>query len=367
MNSLYKENGERYFAASNTKDGFVSYFDKIFSHNQCDRVYILKGGPGVGKSTFMKSLGKLSEQKGYLPEYFHCSSDPESLDGIIIKEKRIAVIDGTSPHAAEPVLAGAREIIIDLGTAWDTDRLFLKSEEIKALSDTKKRHYRDCYTYLYSKSVMDSLVYNLIFPYIIFDKLDKSANRLSKSLFRTHSKKSCADIKVRITNALSACGKIRLYTFEDKADTCIFLKEPFSSSRLAHKFLRSVYEYAKSVGADTVISFSPENKEEIDALYFPEINTSISLYDEKAVSECDRIQKKCRIINCARFIDLKALSPLKPLRKFYCKLSENMEKQALESLKSAGKAHMELEKIYRPCTNYKTVEKISDKFFKKIL
>ncbi len=367
MNNLYKMGGKRYFAAANTKDGFISYFDKIFSENECERLYILKGGPGVGKSTFMKALGNLSEEKGYETEYFHCSSDPESLDGIIIKDKRIAVVDGTSPHAVEPSLAGAREIIVDLGKAWDTDMLFDKKAEIERLSKIKKQHYKDCYTFLYSKSVMDSLVYNLIFPYILFDKLDRSAMRLSKGLFARIKTKEKGNVSIRITNAVSALGRIRLSTFEDEAETCVFLKEPFLQSRLAFHFLRAVYECAKSQNADVTASFNPESKGEIDALYFPQIKTSVSLYDEKLVSDCDRIMKKCKIVNCARFLDLKALRPLTPLRKFYCKLSENMGKQALESLEKAGKVHMEIEKIYRPCTDYGTVEKISDEIFKKIL
>ena len=89
MNSLYKDKNNGYFAAANTRGGFVSFFDKIFSEDECGRTYILKGGPGVGKSTFMKKLAKLSEDKGYTCEYFYCSSDPSSLDGIIIKEKRM--------------------------------------------------------------------------------------------------------------------------------------------------------------------------------------------------------------------------------------------------------------------------------------
>ncbi len=367
MNGLYKEEGERYFAAANTKDGFVSFFDEVFTDTECDRVYILKGGPGVGKSTFMKKLGMLALEKGYETEYFHCSSDPQSLDGIIIRDKKVAVIDGTSPHAVEPKLAGAREIIVDLGRAWDTDMLFEKKDEICSLTKSKKQHYKDCYTFLHSKNVMDGLVYNLIFPYVLFDKLDKSAARFSRNLFKSLGKKEKGNVKTRLTRALSSLGKIRLSTFENKADMCVFLKEPFEACRLSSLYLGAVYEYALQIGADIYVSFSPENKEQIDALYFPELKVSVSTYDENCVSECDKSLKKCRIINCARFLDLKGLSHLNPLRKFYSKLSKNMEKQALENLENAGKTHMDLEKIYRLCTDYKTVEKISDEYFKKIL
>ena len=41
---------KKYFAAANTVDGFVSYYDEIFV--KCSRVYIIKGGSGTGKSYF---------------------------------------------------------------------------------------------------------------------------------------------------------------------------------------------------------------------------------------------------------------------------------------------------------------------------
>lgn len=368
MIDLYKDMGEKYFAASNTKDGFVSYFDDVFSEKYCDRIYILKGGPGVGKSTFMKKLAKLSEEKGFGTEYFLCSSDPYSLDGIIIKEKRVAVIDGTNPHSVEPAMAGVREIIVDLGRAWDTDLLLEKKDEITALSHQKKKYYNECYSFLYSKSVMDSLLYNLLFPYILFDKLDRSATRLVKGIFKGYGKSDGpASVKTRITSAMSTQGRIRLSTFEDKAKMCIFIKEPFADSRLPAHYLSAVFDYAKNIGAKIHVSFNPERKNEIDAIFFPEAEVSVSVFDEALVSYCDRIQKKCRIINTARFVDIKGFSHLKPLRKFYSKLSENMQKMALESLENAGKAHAETEKIYRPCTDYGTVEKITNEYLNKII
>ena len=367
MNLLYKEDGERYFAASNTKDGFVSYFDNIFSENQCDKIYILKGGPGCGKSTFMKKLGQKAEESGFSCEYFHCSSDPQSLDGIIIKEKRVAVIDGTSPHSAEPTLAGAREIIIDLGRSWDTDKLFERKSELENLSREKKKAYSECYNFLHVKNTMDNLVYNLVFPYILFDKLDKSTMRLCKSILKNTKKKDEGTVAIRISGAISSLGRIRLFTFEKNADLCIFLKEPYKNSRIAGIFMRSLADYARINKSDVCVSMNPENKNEIDALYFPESKISVSLYDENFVAECDRNFKKCKIVNCAKFIDMKAFSHLKPLRKFYSKLSDSMEKQALESVAKAGSIHAETEKIYRHCTSYKTVEKITTEYFKKIL
>ena len=58
----------RYFAGGNTARGFYSLFDSNIA--DLDRIFILKGGPGTGKSSLMKKIGTLDSEKGYNIEYF---------------------------------------------------------------------------------------------------------------------------------------------------------------------------------------------------------------------------------------------------------------------------------------------------------
>lgn len=86
------------FPGNNTPHGFFSYYQYILSQQQAEKIYCLKGGPGVGKSTFMRKIGEEMLEEGFDVDFLHCSSDPGSLDGIVITEKKIALIDATSPH-----------------------------------------------------------------------------------------------------------------------------------------------------------------------------------------------------------------------------------------------------------------------------
>ena len=45
---------EKYFAAANSGEGFVSYFGEVFGEQNFEHVYIIKGGPGTGKSYLLK-------------------------------------------------------------------------------------------------------------------------------------------------------------------------------------------------------------------------------------------------------------------------------------------------------------------------
>ena len=87
----------RMFPGGNTANGFCSLHDNIISNDR-NKLYILKGMPGGGKSSMMKDIAKKLIDKGYNLEYHHCPSDPSSVDGIVIEELKIAMVDGTYPH-----------------------------------------------------------------------------------------------------------------------------------------------------------------------------------------------------------------------------------------------------------------------------
>ncbi|MBQ2242394.1 MAG: AAA family ATPase, partial [Clostridia bacterium] len=132
----------KFFAASNTEAGFVSYFAENF-RRRADRCYIIKGGPGTGKSRLMREMGEAWENAGAEVEYYYCSSDPLSLDGLYVNcfGEGIAVMDGTAPHSEDIVNAGMVDNIIDLGRFWDAKILRERRKEISAFGEEKKRAY----------------------------------------------------------------------------------------------------------------------------------------------------------------------------------------------------------------------------------
>ena len=47
---------ERFFLGGNTGSGFAGYYTG--ERERADRVFLIKGGPGTGKSSLMKKIGK---------------------------------------------------------------------------------------------------------------------------------------------------------------------------------------------------------------------------------------------------------------------------------------------------------------------
>ncbi|MEF9935415.1 MAG: ATPase, partial [Clostridium sp.] len=94
------KNSKSYLVAANTCEGFVSYFEEFLK--PAKRVMILKGGPGCGKSTFMKKVGNTLIDKGLSVDFIYCASDSESLDAIYVNDVDLIIVDGTAPHVIDP-------------------------------------------------------------------------------------------------------------------------------------------------------------------------------------------------------------------------------------------------------------------------
>ncbi|WP_312644245.1 hypothetical protein [Hydrogenoanaerobacterium sp.] len=98
------ENGKYavdFFLGANTPQGFVSRFDQLADPADGWRKFILKGGPGTGKSGLMKRLAaELSHRCNHL-ELIHCASDINSLDAVIVPDIKASIADGTAPHERE--------------------------------------------------------------------------------------------------------------------------------------------------------------------------------------------------------------------------------------------------------------------------
>ena len=134
------------FPGGNTANGFVGYFEEL--RQLARRTVIIKGGPGVGKSTLMGKAGRHYERIGMEVGYYHCSGDPDSLDAVFVPAAGFLVLDGTAPHIVDPALPGARDGILNLGVCLDEEQLAEQAEEIAALNRDIAGRYAQAYRYL---------------------------------------------------------------------------------------------------------------------------------------------------------------------------------------------------------------------------
>ncbi len=116
-----------FFLGANSGGGFQSLYDGFTDPGGLRDLMVLKGGPGVGKSTFMKYIGRRAEEAGEDVEYIWCSGDPDSLDGVLLPRLGIAAVDGTAPHDTASlghpakkvsICKGLRDRLLDGTSTW---------------------------------------------------------------------------------------------------------------------------------------------------------------------------------------------------------------------------------------------------------
>lgn len=178
---VLKSTGEdAYFVASNGASGFISYYPTCFDHRRVRHLYAIKGGPGTGKSRFLREVAAYGVSLGWYAEYVYCSSDASSLDGIILtrEDRCIALLDATAPHVYEPVRPGFREELVNLGVFWDGRLLQEQSERIEALNAQKNAAYQRAYGYLSGIGSLRACRDALMLPYIRMEEITALAEEL---------------------------------------------------------------------------------------------------------------------------------------------------------------------------------------------
>lgn len=88
----------QYFLGGNTPTGFFSLYHQLSDPARIRALYIIKGGPGSGKSTFMRRVERHAQAAGLETAQVLCSGDPDSLDAVLIPRLGAALVDGTAPQ-----------------------------------------------------------------------------------------------------------------------------------------------------------------------------------------------------------------------------------------------------------------------------
>lgn len=129
----------RCFFGACTPRGFYPYTQELLRTD--GRIFFLKGGAGCGKSTFLKKLSRTAQERGLDVAEILCSSDPDSLDALVLPKLQLALADATAPHILEPTLCGGRMNYVNFGEFYDTRALRRIEREIESV----QRENAACY------------------------------------------------------------------------------------------------------------------------------------------------------------------------------------------------------------------------------
>ena len=356
----------RYFLGAISPGGFTSLYPELM--DRAKRVYIIKSGPGSGKSSFMRRVAQRIEQNrpDTVPEFIHCSSDPESLDAVVFPSLGAAIVDGTPPHALEPRYPGIVERYLPLCQFTDYTGLETHESRLRALIDQNAACYRRAYLIL---DGLRAVRYDMLGLMLDDSALQKIRRRTAGIIAKTFSGKSHTlrnasaepHEKKCFLNAFTPAGSICHYeTAQTLCENIYELEDRFG---LAPLMLTPILHAAREAGHDAMACYHPLSPNEPAHILFPSLSMGFVISDAEHTFPGDAY-RRVRLDACLSG-DLYRQHRLR--LRFLRKTERALRDEALDILRQAGGLHDEMEALYNPHTNFDAVYEKAEQIAAEIL
>lgn len=350
----------RYFLGANSPQGFYSLYDQLIDPAQARAIYILKGGPGCGKSSLMRRVAQRAEDAGETVEYIQCSGDPDSLDAILLPGRKTAIVDGTAPHIVEPVYPGVVESYVNLGECYDRVGLNGVRDEIMGCMTGYKDCYKRAYRCLGAAAEIAEDMRAILTTEALEEKAAKRARGILSREVRTEGSGS-GQVVQRFLGAVTHQGLVRYYDTADILCKRIYILE--DSYGLAHLLLTHLLSGAAAAGHDVVACPSPMAPDRLEHLLIP----GLSLAFLSASPALPYNKRPARRIHIDAMVDAELARRNKARLRFSRKVSSALTEEAVSSLAQAKAMHDELESLYNPHVDFDRVYRKADDLAAEIL
>ena len=349
-----------FFPGGNTPKGFFSYYDNIIAPDTA-HIFILKGGPGVGKSTFMKRMGAHMVAKGYDIEFHHCSSDNNSLDGLVIPKIGIAFIDGTAPHIVDPKHPGCVDEIIHLGDFWHQEKLVKNKEKILNCNKEISRYFQHAYRMLQgAKSIYDDWKSTNL-DALNRDSCNQKINMLRTEIF-SHPHSGAGKLRKLFASAITPDGPVNYIPsiVEDMTHQYIITGDPGTGKSL---LIQNILDTALLSGFHTEAYYCPFEPSKPEHLVIPALQTAIitssfpHTYQNITAPRIDMSE------NINKAVTALYADEIQFARSMYWDLFN----KAVNYINKAKKLHDQLETYYVPNMDFAAVENTLAKTLNRVL
>ncbi len=352
---------EKYFLGANSGEGFVSHFGDSYNCFDGWRAFIIKGGPGTGKSSFMKYIAVKAADRGYEAVLCPCSSDPDSLDGLIIKDLKTVIIDGTAPHTVEPVYPGACEEIINLGVFWNGDALYKNAEKIISVTNQNKKLHTAVSAYISAASELVYDNFRLSRQCADGKKVERFAENAAQRLIPKKANRKPREW-VRFLCGITPRGIIAYSdTVEKFYKNIIVIDDKYGG--VSNTVMNTVRETALSRGYEIITVKNPFLPSKItDHILIPELSLAfVREYEYMSFS------KQYRRIHLRRFTDINAVRAVRNRITFNRRAARELLLGAVNTLSKAKAVHDEIEKYYINAMDFGALTRFAEEKANRIL
>ncbi len=343
----------RFFLGANAPGGFTSLYDG-FTDPGTDHLFILKGGPGCGKSTFMKKVGAAARERGHFTELIHCSGDPDSLDGVYIPALHRAYVDGTSPHVIEPRFAGSEASYVNFGAFYDLELLDREREGIESLTRAYKSRYQRAFRLLSAAASVSGGA-------ALSEETLLTAARRARGLIRREirGKGSGRSVK-RFLSAYTCLGPIALWeTVSELADKVYLLDNDLGLATLA---VEAAASEAESRGYGVIRCQSPLFPAKTEHVLIPELSLAVLTQTQSIPYP----YKPTRHLRLDAIPPREELTALRPTLRRTSRLRDALVNEATLALAEAKSLHDDLEALYIPAVDFGGIDKLTQRHIESL-
>ena len=340
-----------FFLGATTPAGFKGYFEAL-RREPGMQMYLIKSGPGCGKSTLMKQLAQKAEQKGEAIQRIHCASDPDSLDGVVFLQQRTAIVDATAPHVVEPDAPGADEIVVSLYHTISAAQLAPHADEVKELFRRNALLRARAARYVASAGslLLDSRRAEACSTN--FEKVRRYVKRLCTRVLPRCPDDCSPSEELRLLSAITPKGMVFYKgTVQALADRCIVFRDDYGAvSRLLLELIRAE---ALARGYHIITcpcAMHPEDK--VDHILIPSLRLAFLTDNRWHPVQMSGVQA----VRCTRFVDRENLARCRARIRFNERAAAELLDQAVALMAQAKNCHDELETYYRAAVDFAQVE-----------
>lgn len=269
---------KHYFARGNTAAGLYTLFDSVL--NGLNTVYVLNGRSGSAVATLLKELSDSWSAQDWTIHYIHNPLDRQLLEGIILEDVGVGVVDGNA-WIPEPVLEGTEIRIIDLEQALSADLLQEHAEEISNADQQINALYKEAYsTFLRTLRIHDEWEAFYI-ENLDLAKADRIAEEwIEEYLIPIRAKQG--KVVHRFLGAATWEGAFDyVLNLTDELETRVFVKGRPGSGKST--LFKKLAKEAGERGIDTEIYHCGFDPNSLDMLIFPRL--SLAIFDSTAPHE----------------------------------------------------------------------------------
>lgn len=343
-----------YYAEGNTSRGLYSLYESNLQG--LDRIFILKGGSGTGKSTLMRNLANEWINKDYDVEILNCARDNGSIDGVIIPKLKVAVVNGKEPDTIKAKLPGLIEQYIDMSEALDSSKLEKHKEELIKLTEEIEASYQLAYSKFAEALKIHDEWEEIYIENMDFTKANAIAEELSEKFFGDKRLKKEAVVKHRFLGASTPKGSVDfLPAITEDIGKRYFVKGRPGTGKSS--MLRKLVAQAEKRGFDVEVYHCGFDPLSLDMVLLRELD--IVIFDSTSPHEYFPGRESDEIVDMYEITvtpgtDEKYASQIDNIKKRYKKRI----KEGIAALASAKELNDALEQYYISAMDFSKVDKI---------